>query len=313
MDGGILVVSATDGAMPQTREHILLCKQVGVKTIIVFLNKCDLEKEEEMHELVEMEVRELLSEYDYAGDDAVFIKGSALAALDGSDPELGAKAIDELVAAMDEHIIPPVRDVDKPFLLTVDGSLNIPGRGTVATGTIEQGVCKIGDDVHLIGLKRKPTPTTIVGIETFQKSLDQGEAGDNVGVLLRSINRDQVRRGQCLVEPGKFKVNRTFKGEIYVLKADEGGRHKPFFTGYRPQAFMRTADSAVSLTLPDDKAMAMPGDNLSCEFKLNVPLPIETGNRFALREGGKTVAAGVITEVIPDTEEDIKEEESRGV
>jgi len=311
MDGGILVVSATDGAMPQTREHILLCKQVGVKTIIVFLNKCDVEKEEEMHELVEMEVRELLSEYDYDGDDAIFVKGSALACLEGRDPELGEQAIDELIEAMDAHIEPPVRDVDKPFLMTVDSALNIPGRGTVATGTIETGKVNVGDDVHLIGIKRKPTPTTVTGLESFKKSLDHGEAGDNVGALLRGVTRDQVSRGQCLVEPGKYSVNRNFKAELYVLKADEGGRHKPFFSGYRPQAFLRTADSACEISLPEDKPMAMPGDNINCHLKLIFPFPIEQGNRFALRDGGRTVAAGVITEVVPDSEEDIKEEEER--
>jgi elongation factor Tu len=234
MDGGILVVSATDGVMPQTREHILLCKQVGVKNIIIFLNKCDLEPEEEMHELVEMEVRELLNEYDYDGDSATIIKGSALQALEGKDGEYGKEAMEKLIAAMDEHIEAPTRETDKPFLLTVDGSLNISGRGTVCTGTIESGTVKIGDDVHLIGLKRKPTISQVTGIESFKKQLDEGRAGDNVGVLLRGVTREQVNRGQCLVTPGKFKVNRTFRGEIYVLKEDEGGRHKPFFSGYRP-------------------------------------------------------------------------------
>jgi elongation factor Tu len=238
MDGGILVVAATDGAMPQTREHILLCKQVGVQTIIVFLNKVDIEKEEEMHELVEMEVRELLDEYDYNGDDAIIIKGSALAALEGKDEDYAGPAIDKLIEAMDEFIVPAKREIEKPFLMTIDGSLNIPGRGTVATGTIETGKVKVGDEVHMIGIKRKPSVTTVVGIETFKKTLEYGEAGDSVGTLLRGLDRDDVHRGMCLVEPGKFKVNRTFNAELYVLKSDEGGRHKPFFTGYRPQCFI---------------------------------------------------------------------------
>ena len=313
MDGGILVVSATDGAMPQTREHILLCKQVGVKSIIVFLNKVDLEAEEEMHELVEMEVREMLSEYDYDGENTVFIKGSALACLEGRDDEIGAQAIDKLIEAMDEHIPVPERDVDKPFLLTVDSTMAISGRGCVATGTVEQGKAKVNDNVEIIGLQRKSIVSSILGIETFRKTLESAEAGDNVGMLLRGVTRDKIHRGMCVVEPGKFSINRNMMAELYILKEDEGGRHKPFFSGYRPQAFVRTADSAATLTLPEGKEMAMPGDNLTCRIKLDKSLPIEEGTRFALREGGKTVAAGVVVEVVPDPKEDIEEEEARSM
>ncbi len=234
MDGGILVVSAADGAMPQTREHILLCRQVGVKTIIVFLNKCDLVDDEEMHELVEMEVRELLSSYDYDGDNCVFVKGSALSALNGTDPVLGTEAMEKLVTAMDEHIVEPERQSEKDFLMSIDSSLNIAGRGCVVTGTVEQGKAKVNDEVHMIGIRRKHTPTTITGIETFHKTLDSAEAGDNVGVLLRGVTKDQIKRGMCLAKPNSMSVRRNCEGEIYVLKPDEGGRSKPFFTGYRP-------------------------------------------------------------------------------
>lgn len=311
MDGGILVVSAVDGAMPQTREHILLCRQVGVKSLIVFLNKIDLVEDAEMHELVEMEVRELLSSYEYDGDKVPFIKGSALHALNGTEPTLGAEAIERLVNAMDEHIAEPVRESKKDFLMSIESSLNIPGRGCVVTGTIEQGKCKVNDDVHLVGIKRKPTPTTITGIETFHKQLDSGEAGDNVGVLLRGVTKEQIKRGMCLAKPNSLEVRRNMSAEIYVLKPEEGGRSKPFFTGYRPQAFIRTADTAADITLPKDMQMAMPGDNVTVDMKLNYPLPIVKGQRFALREGGKTVAAGVITKLLEDTEADIKEEEER--
>ena len=311
MDGGILVVSATDGAMPQTREHILLCKQVGVKNIIVFLNKCDVVDDEEMHELVEMEVRELLSQYDFDGDGTEVIKGSALSALNGTDPAIGEQAMEKLCAAMDKIFVEPERLTDLPFLMSIDQSINIAGRGTVCTGTVEQGTLKVNDEVHLIGIRRKHTPTTVTGIETFHKQMDSAQAGDNVGVLLRGITKDQLKRGMCLAAPGSMEVRRNFTGEIYVLKADEGGRTKPFFTGYRPQAFIRTADCAVDVSLPDSVEMAMPGDNLSANFKLNYPLPILVGQRFAIREGGRTVAAGVITELGTDTAEDIQEEEER--
>lgn len=311
LDGAVLVVSAADGAMPQTREHILLCRQVGVKTILVFLNKCDVVEDEEMHELVEMEVRELLSAYEYDGDNAVFIKGSALCALNGTDPELGEQAMEQLTAAMDEHIVIPTRENDKDLLMSIDSTVSIAGRGVVATGSVQQGSAKVNDEVHLIGIRRKHTVTTITGIETFHKQLDTAEAGDNVGMLLRGVTKDQLRRGMCLAKPNAFEVRRTCSGEIYVLKPDEGGRTKPFVSGYRPQCFIRTADVAVDVTLPDDVAMAMPGDNLTIDMKLHYPLPILEGQRFALREGGKTVAAGVITKLGEDTEADIKEEEER--
>lgn len=311
MDGGVLVVSATDGAMPQTREHILLCRQVGVKNIIIYLNKCDVVEDEEMHELVEMEVRELLSDYDYDGDNTSFIKGSALESLNGVDSEFGIKSIEKLLKAMDDTFQVPERLTDKPFLMSIDQAINISGRGTVCTGTIEQGVAKMNKDVHMIGIKRRPTPATITGIETFNKSMESAEAGDNVGVLLRGILKEQIRRGMCLSEPGSIDVRRNVKGEIYVLKADEGGRSKPFFTGYRPQAFIRTADTAVDMTLPEGTEMAMPGDNLTVGMKLAYPLPVFVGQRFAIREGGKTVAAGVITEILEDSKEDIVEEEKR--
>ena len=311
MDGGILVVSAADGAMPQTREHILLCRQVGVKNIVVFLNKCDMVTDPEMHELVEMEVRELLNTYEYDGDNTVFVKGSALCALNGTEPELGEKAMEKLINALDTQIQLPERLKDKDFLMSIDSSVNIPGRGTVVTGTVEQGKCKVGDEVHMIGIKRKPSPTTITGIETFKKQLDYGEAGDNVGVLLRGVTKDQVKRGMCLIKPSSMDVRRNFVGQLYILKPEEGGRNKPFLTGYRPQCFMRTADVAVDITLPDKMQMAMPGDSFECHMKLNYPLPLQEKLRFALREGGKTVAAGVVTKLLEDSEADIKEEEER--
>lgn len=277
MDGGILVVSAADGAMPQTREHILLCRQVGVKTIIVFLNKCDLVTDEEMHELVEMEVRELLSSYDYDGDNTIFVKGSALAALNGEDTDIGSQAMERLIKAMDENIAEPEREKSKDFLMSIDTSLNISGRGCVVTGTIEQGKCKINDDVHLIGINRKHKTSTITGIESFHKQLDNGEAGDNVGVLLRGINKEEIRRGMCLTKPASMEIRRNFEAEIYVLKPEEGGRSKPFFSGYRPQCFIRTADVSVDVALPEEVQMAMPGDNLTTSMKMFYPLPILQG------------------------------------
>jgi len=247
MDGGILVVSAADGAMPQTREHILLCRQVGVKNIIVFLNKCDLVEDEEMHELVEMEVRELLTHYEYDGEKTTFIKGSALAALQGTDPVLGKGAMEKLTQAMDTIFTEPKREKDKDFLMSIDGSLAIAGRGIVATGTVEQGKCKINDDVHLVGIRRTSTPCVITGIETFHKQLGHAEAGDNVGVLLRGVTKEQIKRGMCLTKPGSVKVRRNCEAEIYVLKPEEGGRSKPFHNGYRPQCFIRTADAAADV------------------------------------------------------------------
>lgn len=262
-------------------------------------------QDEEMHELVEMEVRELLSQYDYDGDGTEVIKGSALCALNGTDPEIGEKAMEKLMNAMDEIFQEPERLTDKPFLMSIDQSINISGRGTVCTGTIEQGSLKINDEVHLIGIKRKHTSTTVTGIETFHKQMDSAQAGDNVGALLRGITKDQLKRGMCLAAPGSMQVRRNFEAEIYVLKPDEGGRSKPFFTGYRPQCFIRTADCAVDVTLPENVEMAMPGDNLTVGLKLNYPLPILVGQRFAVREGGKTVAAGVITKLGEDSKEDI--------
>jgi len=267
--------------------------------------------DEEMHELVEMEVRELLANYDYDGDNTIFIKGSALSALNGTDPAIGAEAMEKLVNAMDEHIVEPPRESEKDFLMSIDQSINIAGRGCVATGTVEQGRAKINDEVHLIGIRRKHTATTITGIETFHKTLDSADAGDNVGVLLRGVTKDQIKRGMCIAKPNSMAVRRNCEGEIYVLKPDEGGRSKPFFTGYRPQCFIRTADCAVDITLPESVAMGMPGDNVTINMKLNYPLPILKGQRFALREGGKTVAAGVITKLLEDSEADIKEEEER--
>lgn len=262
MDGGILVVSAADGAMPQTREHILLCRQVGVKNIIVFLNKIDLVADEEMHELVEMEVRELLSHYDFDGENTVFVKGSALCALNGTEPAIGKDAMKALTDAMDKVFPDPKREKDKDFLMSIEGSLNIAGRGCVTTGTVEQGKCKINDEVHLVGFRRKPTPCVITGIETFHKQMTTAEAGDNVGVLLRGVTKEQVRRGMTLVKPNSVEVRRNCEAEIYVLKPEEGGRNKPFHTGYRPQAFVRTADVAADITLPPEVQMALPGDNL---------------------------------------------------
>ena len=311
MDGGILVVSATDGAMPQTREHILLCRQVGVKDILVFINKCDIVEDEEMHELVEMEVRELLSEYDYDGDNTEVVKGSALCALNGTDPKLGADAMEELLKAMDKIFQVPERQTDKKFLMSIDGSLNIAGRGCVCTGTIEQGILKVNEDVQVIGINRRPLSSTVTGIETFHKSMDKAVAGDNVGALLRGVTKEQLKRGMCLAAPGSIEVRRRFEAEVYILKEDEGGRSKPFFSGYRPQAFIRTADTACDITLPEGVEMAMPGDNLALTLKLMYPLPILVGQRFAMREGGRTVAAGVITALGEDTPEDIDEENKR--
>jgi elongation factor Tu len=264
-----------------------------------------------MHELVEMEVRELLSAYDYDGDDCEVIKGSALCALNGTDPELGEQAMEKLIAAMDSTFEEPERATDKPLLMSIESAVNIQGRGAVCTGTIEQGVLKMNDEVHMIGVKRKHTVTTVTGIETFHKQMDKAEAGDNIGALLRGVTKEQIKRGMCLIQPKSMEVRRNFEGEVLVLKPEEGGRNKPFFSGYRPQAFIRTADCAIDVTLPDDVEMAMPGDNLTLKMKLHVPLPILVGQRFALREGGKTVAAGIISKLGEDTAEDIKEEEVR--
>lgn len=311
MDGGVLVVSAVDGVMPQTREHILLCRQIGVKTIIIFLNKCDLAKDPELNELVEMEVKELLQKYNYDPETAVFIRGSALSAVNGTDKEIGEDSIEKLLNAMDEKIPEPVRDVDKPFLLSVDAVVNIKGRGTVVTGSVETGKCKMGDECEIVGYQRKAIKSTIIGIEMFHKQLEFAQSGDNCGILLRGVPPEAIRRGMYVIKPGLCGVARNCNAEIYVLKEEEGGRKQPFFSKYRPQCFIRTADFSVSLTLPENVKMAQGGDNVKLMMKCEFPMAIRQGERFALREGGKTIAAGVITEILPDTPEDIKEEEDR--
>jgi elongation factor Tu len=298
MDCGILVVSAQDGPMPQTREHILLCRQVGVHNIIVFMNKCDVIRDPELHELVEMEVREILNQYEYDGTATKFVKGSALCASNDTEPEIGEKKILELLKIMDNDIPVPPRDKDKPLLMAVESTFNIGGRGTVVTGTIETGKCKSGEDVELVGYDDRPKKTTIVGIETFRKQLDYGEAGDNVGILVRTLLREECFRGQVLVRPGTFGQHRNFEANIYVLKEEEGGRKKPFLNGYRPQCFIRTADIAGDVYLPDTVKMCTPGDNVMIKMRLAFPIPMHNGLRFALREGGKTVAAGVITNIL---------------
>lgn len=311
MDGGILVVSAADGVMPQTKEHILLCRQIGVKNIVVFLNKCDLSEDPELQELVEMEVKELLEKYEYDPNKTVFIRGSALSYINGENPEIGEKAIEKLLSTLDTEIPEPERDVDKPFLLAVDHSHVIDGRGVVVTGTIETGKIKLNDEVDLIGYKRKSMKTAITGIEMFRKQMDFGQAGDNVGLMLRGVEKKDVKRGMYLTKPGLLTVHRNCKADVYVLKEEEGGRKVPFFSKYKPQCFIRTADVAAQIKLPDGVEMAKGGDNLTLTMKLEFPMPITKGERFAFREGGKTICAGVITEILPDTEEDFKEEELR--
>jgi elongation factor Tu len=299
MDGAILVVSAADGPMPQTREHILLARQVGVPHIVVYLNKCDLVTDPELVELVEMEVRELLSFYDFNGEEAPIIRGSALLALKGEDPEnLGASSIMKLMDVVDETIPEPVRALDKPFLLSIEETFSIQGRGTVVTGRVEQGVVKVGDEVEIVGLRKEPLKTTVIGVETFKKSLDRGQAGDNVGCLLRGVKREEVRRGQILCKPGSIKPHKKFEAQMYVLKKEEGGRHTAFFSKYRPQFFFRTADVTGTVTLPDGVEMAMPGDNLTSITELFEPVAMEEGLRFAVREGGRTVGAGVVSKIL---------------
>lgn len=299
MDGAILVCAATDGPMPQTREHILLARQVGVPQIVVFMNKVDLVDDPEMLELVEMELRELLSTYQFDGDNAAIIQGSALKALEG---DAGAKQkIMDLMAAVDEQIPEPVRDVDKTFLMPIEDVFSITGRGTVATGRIERGVINTGDPVEIIGMMKpgeKPLTSTVTGVEMFRKILERGEAGDNAGILLRGIEKDAIRRGMVIVKPGSVKPHLHFKCEIYVLGKDEGGRHTPFFNGYRPQFYFRTTDVTGDVQLPEGVEMVMPGDNVSLEVKLLSPIAMEKGLRFAIREGGRTVGAGQVTEII---------------
>jgi elongation factor Tu len=297
MDGAILVVSAADGPMPQTREHILLARQVGVPYIVVFLNKCDMVDDAELLELVEMEVRELLSKYDFPGDDIPIIKGSALKALEGDQSEVGEPAIHRLAEALDTYIPTPERAIDGAFLMPVEDVFSISGRGTVVTGRIERGIVKVGDEIEIVGIK--PTlKTTCTGVEMFRKLLDQGQAGDNVGVLLRGTKREEVERGQVLAKPGSITPHTKFSAEVYVLSKDEGGRHTPFFQGYRPQFYFRTTDVTGAVELPAGTEMVMPGDNVSITVSLIAPIAMEEGLRFAIREGGRTVGAGVVAKII---------------
>ena len=297
MDGAILVVSAADGPMPQTREHILLARQVGVPALVVFMNKVDMVDDEELLELVEMEVRELLSSYDFPGDDIPVIKGSALAAIEGKNPEIGAERILELMRSVDEYIPTPDRPKDQPFLMPIEDVFSISGRGTVVTGRIERGVIKVGEEVAIVGL-RDTTKTTVTGVEMFRKLLDQGEAGDNVGVLLRGTKREDVERGQVLAKPNTITPHTKFAAEAYILTKEEGGRHTPFFTNYRPQFYFRTTDVTGVITLPEGTEMVMPGDNVSVTVELISPIAMDEGLRFAIREGGRTVGAGVVASII---------------
>jgi elongation factor Tu len=298
MDGAILVVGADDGPMPQTREHILLARQVGVPSIVVFLNKCDMVDDEELIELVELEMRELLSKYEFPGDDIPIIKGSALKALESDDPgDEDVKPIFELMDAIDEYIPEPVRDTEKPFLMPIEDVFSISGRGTVVTGRVERGIVKVGDEVEIVGIK-DTMKTVCTGVEMFRKILDQGIAGDNVGVLIRGTKRDEVERGQVVAKPGSITPHTQFKAEAYILTKEEGGRHTPFFNGYRPQFYFRTTDVTGVTTLPEGVEMVMPGDNVSMEVVLITPIAMEKELRFAIREGGRTVGAGVISEII---------------
>ena len=295
MDGGILVVAATDGPMPQTREHILLSRQVGVPHLVVFMNKCDMVDDEELLELVEMEVRELLSEYDFPGDDIPVIQGSALKALEG-EAEWEDKVV-ELADALDSYIPLPERDIDKPFILPIEDVFSISGRGTVVTGRVERGIITVGDEVEIVGIK-ETTKTTCTGVEMFRKLLDEGRAGENVGVLLRGTKREDVERGQVLAKPGSITPHTKFESEVYVLSKDEGGRHTPFFKGYRPQFYFRTTDITGAVELPEGVEMVMPGDNLKFVVELIAPIAMDEGLRFAIREGGRTVGAGVVSTII---------------
>ncbi|WP_028388505.1 elongation factor Tu [Legionella fairfieldensis] len=297
MDGAILVVSAADGPMPQTREHILLSRQVGVPYIVVFLNKADMVDDAELLELVEMEVRDLLSSYEFPGDDIPIITGSALKALEGDTSEIGVPAIEKLVETMDSYIPEPVRNIDKSFLLPIEDVFSISGRGTVVTGRVESGIVKVGEEVEIVGI-RDTQKTTCTGVEMFRKLLDEGRAGDNVGVLLRGTKRDEVERGQVLAKPGTIKPHTKFEAEVYVLSKDEGGRHTPFFNGYRPQFYFRTTDVTGSCDLPEGIEMVMPGDNVKMVVNLHSPIAMDEGLRFAIREGGRTVGAGVVAKII---------------
>jgi len=296
MDGGILVCSAADGPMPQTREHILLARQVGVPALVVFLNKVDMVDDAELLELVEMEVRDLLSSYNFPGDDIPIVKGSALAAVEGRDPEIGENAILALMKAVDEYIPTPERPLDKPFLMPVEDVFSISGRGTVVTGRVERGIVKVGEEVEIVGLK-DTVKTTVTGVEMFRKLLDSGQAGDNIGALLRGTKREDVERGQVLAAPNSIKPHSKFKAEAYVLTKEEGGRHTPFFTNYRPQFYFRTTDVTGVVTLPEGVEMVMPGDNVSMDVTLIAPIAMDEGLRFAIREGGRTVGAGVVASI----------------
>jgi elongation factor Tu len=296
MDGGILVVSATDGPMPQTREHILLARQVGVPALVVFMNKVDLVDDEEILELVELEIRELLSSYDFPGDDIPVIKGSAVKALDGSDPKLGHDAVLELMRNVDEYIPQPDRPLDKPFLMPFVDVFSISGRGTVVTGRVETGIVKVGEEVEIVGLT-DTKKTVVTGVEMFRKLLDSGQAGDNIGALLRGVGREEVERGQVLCKPGSIKPHTQFDSEVYVLSKEEGGRHTPFFANYRPQFYFRTTDVTGEVVLPEGTEMVMPGDNVKLGVKLIAPIAMEQGLRFSIREGGRTVGAGVVSSI----------------
>jgi len=297
MDGAILVVSAADGPMPQTREHILLSRQVGVPYIVVFLNKADMVDDKELLELVEMEVRDLLSKYDFPGDDIPIVVGSALKALEGDTSEIGVASVEKLVETMDSYIPEPVRNIDKPFLLPIEDVFSISGRGTVVTGRVESGIVKVGEEVEIVGI-RDTIKTTCTGVEMFRKLLDEGRAGDNVGVLLRGTKREDVERGQVLAKPGSIKPHTKFEAEVYVLSKDEGGRHTPFFNGYRPQFYFRTTDVTGTCDLPEGIEMVMPGDNVQMVINLHSPIAMDEGLRFAIREGGRTVGAGVVAKII---------------
>jgi elongation factor Tu len=299
MDGAILVVSAADGPMPQTREHILLARQVNVPWIVVFMNKVDMVDDEELLELVELEVRELLSEYDFPGDDLPVIMGSALKAMESGDPESeDTKCVSELMDAIDSYIPEPERDIDKPFLMPVEDVFSITGRGTVATGRIERGIVKQGEEVELVGMSDERRKTVVTGVEMFRKLLDEGRAGDNAGLLLRGVGKDEIQRGQVLAKPGSINPHTKFKAEVYVLTKEEGGRHTPFFNGYRPQFYFRTTDVTGAAQLPDGVEMVMPGDNVQMEVELITPIAMDPQLRFAIREGGRTVGSGVVTEII---------------
>jgi elongation factor Tu len=297
MDGAILVVAAPDGPMPQTREHILLARQVGVPSIVVYLNKVDMMDDPELLDLVELEVRELLSKYEFPGDEIPIIRGSALKALEGEESEMGMKSVDKLLDALDTYIPIPVRDKDKPFLMPVEDVFSITGRGTVATGRVDRGRVKVGETMEIVGL-RDTQKSVVTGVEMFRKILDEGEAGDNIGVLLRGIEKDQIERGQVVAAPGSITPHRKFKASVYVLTKEEGGRHTPFFTGYRPQFYFRTTDVTGTVELPEGVEMVMPGDSVNLQIELITPIAMEKELRFAIREGGKTVGAGVITEII---------------